>query len=124
MTPNPDDIDYDLIAQHACDALNVNWEYVVGVWMTGSFTNPDKEIDDDSDIDVILVHESLDLMEKDFQESGPAYHGGNPAEVPVRTVDGESYGRRTMDLFSGYTDPPPYEYDSEWVRLDTRADLD
>ena len=118
MSPNPSDLDYELIARHAVDALNVNWAHVRGLWMTGSFTDPETPIHEESDIDVVLVHESLTAMMED-DEAGPIYNGANPAEIPVQTVDGDTYGRRTMDLFSGFTRPPPYGHGAEFVRLDT-----
>ena len=118
MSPDPADLDYELIARHAVAALDVDWSHIRGLWMTGSFTDPETPIHEESDIDVVLVHESLGAMVED-DEDGPIYDGADPVEIPVKTVGGATYGKRTMDLFSGYTDPPPYGHGAEFVRLDT-----
>ena len=65
------------------DTLAVDEEKLLSVWLTGSFVNRDKEVTEDSDVDVIRAFESLYPMD-DFE-----YDGRYPETVAVGGVDRE-----------------------------------
>ncbi len=70
-------------------AIDVDEEQLLSAWLSGSFVNPDKEITEESDIDIILAFATHDAA-GDFN-----YDGRDPATVTVGGVE------RPIDIVVG-----------------------
>lgn len=92
-------LDTEYISQQVKDALAIeDWSTVKCVYISGSFANPEKDIDKDgntSDIDIEIVTPDVQAFE-DAQKS-ICYDGRNPATLHV-TGNQEDYGKREMDF--------------------------
>lgn len=94
---NPKNLDFDKLLSRIIDTLDLDMDKVEQIYVYGSFVKEESNINEDSDIDVIVVVEEGHDIE---------YDGLNPKKILVECEDGSDYGEREIDLTDAY---PSYD---------------
>lgn len=100
------------------EELNVHdWSRVDSAYLIGSMVDPSKQVNEDSDVDVLLVWEDVDAFvenQNQYQKGITGYASARKWDNPM--VQTHSFGKRPLDIVE--VNPlEGYEVPSSAVRL-------